>query len=528
MTKLTPREAWRSVRGPQLIDLDRRSPTPVALQLETVIREQIARGELRPGDRLPTEHELCARLGVSRTPIRRALGELTAHGLLVRYPGRGTFVASSAPTVESPEVTELAVVLAGDRWCWLLQRAVARWHEEHPEQQVRLRFSIVDKQHLRSRIAMAVAEGTAGDISLIDSAWVAEFADRGYLQSFDAIDARQTAAMAETLIPQLRSENSFGGELYAYPPAADVALLWYRKDWFAQEGLTPPETWDEWVETARHFQRAEVRARYGLGPHPVQFAGGVAAEETATFQLLPILWSAGADVITNGEVVLNSAAAVRAVEFVADLVRKHRVAPIEVASAPWNGPLIELASGAIAFALGGSYERAFIKSVAGWDEVECQERLAFVPIPAGPGGQPATLLGGMALAIHRQSRHQERALQILARATEEDALTEFSSRTGENPPSLAANARLSPDSEPFLHAVAQLVGHARARWPLAEYARVSTQIARMFETAILGELTPEQAVARAAAVIGGITGLPERGERRSAWSTPASAASRRR
>jgi multiple sugar transport system substrate-binding protein len=510
-----------------LIELDRRNPTPVAQQLETVIRTQIARGELRPGDRLPTEHELCARLGVSRTPIRRALGELTALGLLVRYPGRGTFVAATSANLESPDVTNLSVTLAGDRWCWLLQRAVADWHAEHPEQQVRLRFSIVDKQHLRSRLAMAVAEGSAGDISLIDSAWVAEFADRGYLQSFDAIDSRCATAMAETLIPQLRIENSYDGELYALPPAADVALLWYRKDWFAQESLTPPRTWDEWVETARHFQRADVRARYGLGLYPVQFTGGVAAEETTTFQLLPVLWSAGADVITNGEVVLNSAAAVSAVGFVADLVRKHRVAPVEVTSTPWNGPLIELASGSIAFALGGSYERAFIKAVAGWDETECQERLAFVPIPAGPGGQPATLLGGMSLAIHRQSRHQERALQILERTTDEETLMEFCSRTGENPPSPAANARLSSVAEPFLHAVAQLVGHARARWPLAEYARVSTQIARMFESAILGELPSEQAVARAAAVISGITGLPERGDRRSVWFTPSPISSRR-
>lgn len=196
-------------------------------------------------------------------------------------------------------------------------------------------------------------------------------------------------------------------------------------------------------------------------------------------------------------------------------------------TAPWNGPLIEFASGAIAFALGGSYERDMIKSVAGWTEAECQERLAFVPIPAGPGGQPATLLGGMAFAIHRQSRQQERSLDILARTTDEATLMEFSARTGENPPSLAANAGLSPESEPFLHAVAQLVGHARARWPLAEYARVSTQIARMFESAILGELPPEQAVARAATVISGITGLPERGERRSVWFTPAPTSLRR-
>src|SRR3712207_2557833 len=114
------------------MQLDRRSPVPVTHQLEALIRGQIARGELRPGDRLPTEHELCSRLGISRTPIRRALGELTARGLLVRYPGRGTFVTATAGTAQQHEVTEIRAVLGGDRWCWPLQRGAAAWNAEHP------------------------------------------------------------------------------------------------------------------------------------------------------------------------------------------------------------------------------------------------------------------------------------------------------------------------------------------------------------------------------------------------------------
>src|SRR5262245_3038872 len=138
--------------------LDRESPVPVTHQLEALIRDQIARGELRPGDRLPTEHELCALLGISRTPIRRALGELTTRGLLVRYPGRGTFVTATVETTERSEAVELSVALAGERWCWPLQRAVAGWNDAHPERPVRLRFDIVEKQHLRSRLMLAIAE----------------------------------------------------------------------------------------------------------------------------------------------------------------------------------------------------------------------------------------------------------------------------------------------------------------------------------------------------------------------------------
>lgn len=46
-----------------------------------------------PGTAIPTERELAARLGTSRTTVRQALAALTADGRLERTQGRGTFVA---------------------------------------------------------------------------------------------------------------------------------------------------------------------------------------------------------------------------------------------------------------------------------------------------------------------------------------------------------------------------------------------------------------------------------------------------
>src|SRR4029077_21095212 len=57
-----------------------------------MIRGQIAAGEGRPGERLPTEHEYAKRFGVSLAPVRQALLDLVSSGLLVRVKGRGTFV----------------------------------------------------------------------------------------------------------------------------------------------------------------------------------------------------------------------------------------------------------------------------------------------------------------------------------------------------------------------------------------------------------------------------------------------------
>jgi GntR family transcriptional regulator len=59
------------------------------------IAEEIESGDLRPGDRLPSERWLCDELGVSRATVRRAIEELVLEGL-VEGRGRGSFVTWEA------------------------------------------------------------------------------------------------------------------------------------------------------------------------------------------------------------------------------------------------------------------------------------------------------------------------------------------------------------------------------------------------------------------------------------------------
>lgn len=56
------------------------------------LQEEISLGKLSPGDRLPTEDELTAQLGVSRTTLREAVGVLAHAGLLDVRQGHGTYV----------------------------------------------------------------------------------------------------------------------------------------------------------------------------------------------------------------------------------------------------------------------------------------------------------------------------------------------------------------------------------------------------------------------------------------------------
>ena len=76
----------------KLKPIDRSSFEPPYAQVARGIRERIMTGEYRPGDRLPSEAELCELYGVSPMTVRRAVTLLVQDQVAVTEHGRGTFV----------------------------------------------------------------------------------------------------------------------------------------------------------------------------------------------------------------------------------------------------------------------------------------------------------------------------------------------------------------------------------------------------------------------------------------------------
>jgi GntR family transcriptional regulator len=73
--------------------LDRQSVVPLYYQIQQRLSEQIRSGELKPGELVPSEQEISARLGVSRMTARQALKSLCSRGLAYSQRGKGTFVS---------------------------------------------------------------------------------------------------------------------------------------------------------------------------------------------------------------------------------------------------------------------------------------------------------------------------------------------------------------------------------------------------------------------------------------------------
>lgn len=86
---------WRLfiILGGNSMKIQHTSPVPLYYQLREQIRSKILNGELKYGDQLPSETELCETLNLSRSTIKHAFDGLVSDDFIVRIQGKGTFVS---------------------------------------------------------------------------------------------------------------------------------------------------------------------------------------------------------------------------------------------------------------------------------------------------------------------------------------------------------------------------------------------------------------------------------------------------
>lgn len=73
--------------------VDKNSSVSLHIQLKSIINDMIASEELKEGDVLLPEREICKEQGISRMTVNRAINSLVAEGILYRKQGKGTFVS---------------------------------------------------------------------------------------------------------------------------------------------------------------------------------------------------------------------------------------------------------------------------------------------------------------------------------------------------------------------------------------------------------------------------------------------------
>ena len=94
--------------------IDRESQQKLYVQIYTIIKEKIEKGDWPAGTQIPTEDELCKTYDVSKATVRIAISELGRDGFLVRKQGKGTFVTYSMPHLGVDMKTRLTENMFGE------------------------------------------------------------------------------------------------------------------------------------------------------------------------------------------------------------------------------------------------------------------------------------------------------------------------------------------------------------------------------------------------------------------------------
>jgi len=155
--------------------VDKQSPLPRYYQLKEIMRDMIENEQLKPGDTVPTERELCEYHEISRMTARKAIIELVHEGILFREQGKGTFVAK--PKVRQ-NVSELVGFTEEMKKKGLtVETKILDFKIKEPTTKIKkqLNLQTIDKVFEILRLRLVEGEPYA-----IEKAWIPEKYARGF------------------------------------------------------------------------------------------------------------------------------------------------------------------------------------------------------------------------------------------------------------------------------------------------------------------------------------------------------------
>ena len=177
----------------------------------------------------------------------------------------GGCMAQTVSNNKQPEQQKTKIVFwnenaAADRTAYY-QELIAQFERENPD--IDVEYVGLPKKAARLKINTAIATNELPDVCGVQSAWIAEFYDKGVLLDLDDYFASWEGH--DDILPSVIEGNrrlAGDGGLYQLPNTMGMEIMWYRPGMFAQAGLQPPETWDEFFAAALQLTD-KSQNRYG-------------------------------------------------------------------------------------------------------------------------------------------------------------------------------------------------------------------------------------------------------------------------
>ena len=344
---------------------------------------------------------------------------------------------------------------------------IGRFNKERPQGSVRLVEGPPSTDTREDMYSTAFLAGGSGyDIVYCDVVWVPKFAAAGWL--LDVTD-RLSPADRNDFLPADLEAGRYGGRLYRIPAFTDAGVLYYRSDLVGR----PPETFQDLVSDASEFQSPD---RVGYLWQGKQYEGLVA-------NYLEVLWGYGGEWISSdGRVLLDSPEALGALRFLKSSI--DTISPQGVTTYTEEETRNLFQRGRSVFLRNWFYVWALL----GRPDSEVEGKAAFVPLVHAAGAKPAATLGGWGFAVSRLSKNPDAAWEFIQFATRPEQLQELYLKAGRIP------ARKSLVPEQFQ----EIVRNTKARPRIPQYAQASDILQRWLSAALIGTVSPEDALRKAA------------------------------
>ncbi|MCK4419927.1 extracellular solute-binding protein [Candidatus Aerophobetes bacterium] len=185
---------------------------------------------------------------------------------------------------------------------------------------IKVNMVTADWDSIADKILPALAAGSSAyDIVEFDNCWVAAFAETNWLLPLEDYAGEE---YIEGMLPGLVDLFSSNGHLYGITWNNDIKVDMYNAQMLQDVGIAnPPATWDELVEQSQKLQAAG-RAKYGFIGYWEK------GQALANIHTVMVRSFGGRVLDKNGNPVLDSPAAMAALQFMVDCIHKYKIAPL--------------------------------------------------------------------------------------------------------------------------------------------------------------------------------------------------------
>jgi arabinogalactan oligomer/maltooligosaccharide transport system substrate-binding protein len=327
------------------------------------------------------------------------------------------------------------------------------------------------------------AGGEAPDVFRAEIAWIADYADKGYL--VDLTDKVPAEEWDDYLDGPL-AYGQWQGSTYAIPQVTDALALLYNKRIFEEASVEAPTTMEEFV-TAGETIQAETEVENAF------YMRGDA------YWLQPFLWAFGGGLFEAdadgqvAELLVNNEGSVAGLEFLLNDVL-GTIAPADVDFPnDYNNAMTAFKEGDVAMIFNGPWSTADVLSGA---EFEDPENLGIAVIPAGPDGDLGSPIGGHSYVAYAgmDEAKQDCAVEFMRFLSSPENQARLATELNLLPTRQSTYELPEVQENRLIAEFGTVIENATARPVVPEGGQIYTEFGPNFQAAWTGDKDPQQAL----------------------------------